>query len=233
MLKNIFLSGAAVNFYAIIAGGTVGLLLKKGIPERVREILMSAVSLSVLYIGFSGLFEKEISALVVVLSLAIGAVIGELLNLDKGLTVFADNLQKKFSNGRKESTFSEGFITASLVFCIGAMAIVGSIDSGIRGDNATLYSKSLIDGITAAVFASTLGVGVLFSAAPVLAIEGILTLLATVVQPVLTGRIIAHMGVVGSILIIVIALNMLKLTKIKLMNLIPAVFLPILLCLVL
>ncbi len=231
MLKTIFLSGTAVNVYLIVLGSAVGMILKKGIPERVRKTLIWAISLSVLYIGVSGLFSSDINALIVIISLAVGAIIGELIDLDKWVDKLAKKIEDLFSGGKGTGQIAEGFIAATLVFCIGAMAIVGSIDSGIRGDNTTLYSKSLIDGITAAVFASTLGVGVMFSAFPIIVIEGGMTLLATLLVPVLTERTIAHMGVVGSLLIICISFNMLGLTKIKVMNLVPAVFIPILLVL--
>lgn len=233
-MKNILLSGAAVNFYLIVLGGAVGVILKKGIPERIRNTLTFGIALCVLYIGISGLFESEkINVLIVVISAALGALIGELLDLDELINKLALKIELRFTKGDKPAKFADGFITASMVFCIGAMAVVGSIDSGIRGDNATLYSKALIDGITSVIFASTLGYGVCFSSVPVLIYEGALSLLASLLAPVLQDRTVAHISVVGSLLIIAIALNMLKITKIKIMNLLPAVFIPIGLCYIL
>lgn len=231
MFAKIFMSGAAVNFYLVIAGGLVGVLLKKGIPERIRKTLVFAIGLCVLYIGISGIFtDEKINAVIVVISMAVGAVIGEALDLDELVNKLALKIEMKFAKDAPENKTADGFVTATMVFCIGAMAVVGSIDSGIRGDNTTLYSKALIDCITASVFASTMGIGVAFSAIPVLVYEGGLTLLAGVVSPVLSSRMVAHISVVGSLLIIAIGLNMLKLTKIKIMNLLPAVFIPIGLC---
>lgn len=235
MLLRIVTSGAVVNFLLVAVGGLFGCLLKKGIPERIRTTLMHGMALCVMFIGISGLFEDNINTLNIILSCASGAVIGELINFDRLVQRLSDALEglfnrKKASGGQVK--ISEGFSTATLVFCVGAMTVIGSINSGISGDNATLYSKALIDCITAAVFASTLGFGVALSAVSVLVIEGGLTLFASAVAPVLTTNIIAHMSVVGSILIIALALNMLKLTSIKIMNLIPAVFMPLILCLV-
>ncbi len=230
MLFNIIKSGAVVNALVIIIGTVFGLLLKKGIPARVSDNLMHGISLCVLFIAISGLIVSDINILVVVISMAIGAVIGELIDLDGLLNKFSDSVQAKISKGG-ESKFSEGFVTATLVFCVGAMSVIGSIESGIKGDNATLYSKSLIDAITSVIFASSFGFGVMFSAIPILILEGGLTLLASYLAPVLSERIVAHMSVVGSLLILALSLNLLKITKIKIMNLLPAVFLPIGLCL--
>lgn len=231
ILLRIFTSGAVVNFLLVIVGAAVGMLLKKGIPDRLRDTLTKGVALCVLYIGVTGFFEDNINVLIVVISCALGAIIGELCDLDKLVNKLGDSIQHKFSKD-KDSHIAEGFVSATLLFCVGAMTVVGSIDSGISGDNVTLYSKSLIDAVSAAVLASTLGVGVMFSAAAVLVIEGGLTLLATVVEPVLTTEIVSHMSVIGSLLIAAIALNMLGITKIKVMNLIPAIFIAIPLCLV-
>lgn len=231
MIK-IFTSGAVVNFILVIVGGLVGMLLKKGIPERIQQTLMYAMALCVLFIGVTGLFEENINTLIVIISSAFGAVIGQAIDLDGLVNRLSDKIESKFKKSQDESCkIAEGFATATLLFCVGAMTVVGSINSGISGDNTTLYSKSLIDCISAAVFASSMGLGVVLSSVAVLIIEGGLTLLATVVQPVLTTRVIAHMSVIGSLLIIAISLNMLKVTKIKVMNIIPAIFLPILFCL--
>lgn len=233
MIKRILLSGAVVNFVLVLIGGALGTLLKRGMPERLRKTIISGMALCVLYIGITGLFQSsEINALVVVLSSALGALIGELLNLDKLINRLGEKIEGRLNKNGGNTRFAEGFVTATLVFCVGAMAVVGSIDSGIRGDNSVLYSKSLIDCVTAVVFASTMGIGVAFSAFPVILLEGALTLLAAVVAPVLTAVVVAHMAVVGSLLIIAIALNMLDITKIKIMNLLPAVFLPLVLCLI-
>lgn len=225
-------SGAFVNFILVIIGSSIGLLLRRGIPEKVQKTLVSAVALCVLYIGITGLFEENINVLIVIISMALGAIVGQLIDLDRLVNLLAQKIEAKVKkdNG-KSGKIAEGFVSATLLFCVGAMTVVGSIDSGVSGDNTTLYSKSMIDCISSAVLASSLGFGVMLSSLGVIAIEGGLTLLAHVVQPILTTEVVAHVSVIGSLLIIAIALNMLEITKIKVMNIIPAVFLPILLCL--
>ncbi len=230
-MLEILKSGAVVNFLLVILGGVLGSFLKKGIPEKAKTILMQGMALCVMYIGVTGILETGINVLTVILSIALGALIGELCDLDRLVNRLGEGIEKKLNKGGENIKLAEGFVTATLLFCVGAMTVVGSIDSGISGDNATLYSKSLIDCISAIVFASTLGIGVALSAFPVLIIEGALTLLAKAIEPILTAEIIGHMSVIGSLLIIAISLNMLGLTKIKVMNLLPAVFLPIIFCL--
>ena len=229
-MLEILKSGAVVNFLLVILGGVLGLLFKKGIPERARNILMQGMALCVLYIGVTGIFEDKINVLIVIISTALGAIVGELIDLDGLINKLGGKIEECFNKKGGNTKVAEGFVTATLLFCVGAMTVVGSIDSGISGDNATLYSKSLIDCVSAAVFASTLGIGVALSSVSVLIIEGSLTLLAKVVEPMLTAEIITHMSVIGSLLIIALSLNMLGLTKIKVMNLLPAIFLPILFC---
>ncbi|MBQ8203620.1 MAG: DUF554 domain-containing protein [Clostridia bacterium] len=230
-MLEILKSGAVVNFFLVILGGILGMLFKKGIPERARNILMQGMALCVMYIGVTGIFEDGINVLVVILSVALGAIVGELIDLDGLVNRLGEKIEKRFNKKGGNTKIAEGFVTATLLFCVGAMTVVGSIDSGISGDNATLYSKSLIDCVSAAVFASTLGIGVALSSVSVLVIEGTLTLLAKVVEPILTAEIISHMSVIGSLLIISLSLNMLGLTKIKVMNLLPAIFLPMIFCL--
>lgn len=228
----IFTSGAFVNFILVIIGSSFGMLLKRGIPEKIQKTLVSAVALCVLYIGVTGAFEEDINALIIIVSMAVGSVIGQALDLDGLINKLAKKVEDKFKKGDSESgKIAEGFVSATLLFCVGAMTVVGSIDSGVSGDNTTLYSKSVLDLISSAVLASSLGFGVVLSSFGVLVIEGILTLLAVAVEPILTTCVVAHMSVIGSLLIVAIAFNMLKITNIKVMNIIPAVFIPMLLCL--
>ena len=222
--------GVTVNALAIIVGGFLGLLVKKGVPERYSDAIMKGLGLCVLYIAIDGALEGT-NVLVLIISVAIGAIVGTFLKLDEGIRALGDKLEQKFKSGDGKSTFAEGFVTASLLFCVGAMAVVGSLDAGLTGDNSTLYTKALLDGIMSIVFASTLGVGVLFSAVLVFVYQGAIALLAGVIQPLLTDYSIAEMSCVGSVLMIAVALNMMNITKIKVMNLVPAVFIPIILCL--
>ena len=235
MCKNskevIFLTGTVVNAIAVIIGSSIGLLLKKGIPQRFSDSIMKAVALCVIYIGIDGCLQGN-NTLVAIISMAVGALIGELLRLDDGLNGLGKKLESKFSkNNTEESSVAKGFVTASLLFCVGAMAIVGSLESGINGNHEILFSKSLLDFISSVIFSASMGIGVMFSAVFVFVYQGLITLLAQFVGPYLSDSVIAEMTCTGSILIIALGLNMLGITKLKVMNYIPAVFLPILLCL--
>lgn len=224
--------GTIVNCIAVIIGGTVGIIIKKGIPERVGNSIMHALALCVMYIGISGALEGQ-NVLIAILSLAIGALIGEAIDLDKYLNRLANGLENKMKGrggSEDDNLIAKGFVSASLLFCVGAMTVVGSLQSGLTGNHETLFAKSLIDGIAAMVLSSTMGVGVLLSSLFVLVYQGAITLCAGLLEPVLTEAVVNEMTCVGSLLIIGIALNMLGITKLKLMNYIPAIFLPILIC---
>ena len=222
--------GTLVNVVVVVVGSLAGLLLKKGLPERVSGALSTAVGLCVLYIGVDGCLDGE-NMLVTVLSMAIGAVIGELLDLDGKLNRLGQAIQNRLQKGNKgSSTIAQSFVSASLLFCVGAMAIVGSLQSGISGDHSTLYVKSILDGISSIVFATTLGGGVILSIIPLFIYQGGIALLAQFVAPYLSDAVIAEMTCVGSLLIVALSLNLLKITKIKVANLLPAVLFPIALC---
>jgi uncharacterized membrane protein YqgA involved in biofilm formation len=163
--------------------------------------------------------------------MALGAIIGTLLHLEDGVKLLGQKIEAAVSkNGG--SNIAKGFVSASLLFCVGAMAITGPLDSGLKGDHSIQYTKALLDGIAAVVFASSLGVGVLFSAAFVLVYQGSITLLAVYIKPFLNEFVINEMSCVGSLLIMAIGFNMLGITKIKVMDMVPAIFLPILLCMI-
>lgn len=224
------LTGSYINVILVVVGGAIGLLLKKGLPERMSDAVMKAMGLCVLYIGVSGCLKGE-NALIAVISMAAGTIFGSAVDLDKRMNNLAVKVEKKLSKkSTGESNMAQGLVTATLLFCVGAMAVVGSLDSGISGDYSTLATKSVIDGISSIVLASTLGYGVLLSSIPVFLYQGSITLLAGVVAPFLNEAAVNEMTCVGSLLIIAIALNMLKITNIKVMNSLPAVFLPVILC---
>lgn len=229
-LGKVLSSGAVVNFFLVIIGSLLGLLFKKGIPERIQQTLMTGMAFCVLYIGITGLFEAQANILVMIVCMALGSIIGEVIDLDKRVNNLGLRIENSFKKKDSNTKIAEGFVAATLLFCVGAMTIVGSIDSGINGDNTTLYSKSVIDCIAAVALTSSMGIGVIFAAASTLVIEGGLTLLAGVISPILSDYIIAQMSVIGSLLIIALALNMLKITKIRVMNFVPAILLPLLLC---
>lgn len=217
--------GTLVNFGAIVIGGILGLLLKGGIPERLSKTIMNGLALCVLYIGISGTLKGD-NPLLIIISIAIGALIGELIDIDNLLSKFGVFIEEKFNKITNNSPIAEGFVTSSLLFCVGAMAIVGSLQSGLEGNHTVLFNKSILDGISSIVFASSLGIGVIFSAFAVLIYQGAITLLATLIQGILTTTVINSMTAVGSLLIIGLSFNMLGITKIKVANLLPAIIVP-------
>lgn len=236
------LTGTLVNTLAILAGSTVGLLLARAanhlpasdggeLGRRLQDIIMKSVALCVLLIGISGCLKGE-NTLIAILSMVLGTLIGELLDLDKRMQSLGNWVQKKTERltlGGSASV-SEGFVTASLLFCVGAMAIVGALQDGLTGDHSTLFAKSLLDGISSIIFASSLGIGVAFSAGAVFLYQGLIAVLASLISPLLGNAVIAEMTCVGSLLIIALSLNILGVAKIKVMNMTPACLLPILLC---
>lgn len=246
------LTGTIVNALAIIAGSASGLLLKRliswirkafpgffpssgtgNLGQRLQDIIMKGVSLCILYIGISGCLKGE-NTLITIISMVLGAIIGESLDLDAKMHALGDWVERKterLAPGNGSTSISEGFVTASLLFCVGAMAIVGALQDGLTGNHTTLFAKSLLDGISAVVFASSMGIGVMFAAAAVFVYQGLIAVLASLISPFLGDTVIAEMTCVGSLLIVALSLNMLGVTKIKVMNLVPACLLPILICL--
>ena len=222
--------GTLVNTLAAVVGGLLGSLLKKGIPERTAELLQKGVALCVLYIGIRGSFAGE-NTLIAVISMLIGAILGSLLDLDGKLERLGTWVQDRFAKKGGQSRLAEGFVTASLLFCVGSMAVVGSLQSGLTGDHSTIFTKSLLDFVSAIILASTLGLGVCLSGVIVFVYQGAIVLLAHWVAPILSDHAVAEMSCVGSLLIIALGLNMLGVTKLKVSNLLPAMFVPLILCL--
>lgn len=216
--------GTMVNFFAITLGAFLGLLLKGGIPKKIGDTVMNGLSLCVIYIGISGAMKTK-NDLLVILSIAIGAVVGEIIDIDMLFKKLGNLLEEKFKG--KYGKISEGFVSTSLLYCVGAMAIIGSLQSGLSGKHDILFSKSILDGVSAVIFASTLGFGVVLSAFSVLIYQGSITLFSGVLSPLLVPDIISDIGATGSLLIIGLGLNMLNVTNIKIANLLPAVFIPI------
>ena len=220
--------GALVNTLAAGVGGLLGSLLKKGIPERFADLVQKGLALCVLYIGIKGSLVGT-NTLVTILSLVLGALRGELLNIDGGIERLGAWAQRKLSKGG--SRLGEGFVTASLLFCVGSMSVVGSLQSGLTGNHETIFTKSMLDFVSAIILASSLGLGVCLSGAFVLVYQGAIVLLARWAAPVLSDYVVAEMSCAGSLLIVALGLNMLGVTKLKVGNLLPAMFLPIILCL--
>ncbi len=223
--------GVLVNTISVIIGSLIGVFLKKGLPEKISKALTTAIGLAVVYIGIDGMMNGE-NTLVLVLSMVIGAVIGTLLDLDQRLEALGKRIEGKFK-GSEDSKIAEGFVSATLLFCVGAMAIVGALQSGLSGNHETQYTKAILDFISAAILASTLGWGVMLASVSVFVLQGSIVLLAQFAEPYLNDYVIAEMTCAGSVLILALALNMLGITKIKLMNYLPAMFVPIILCIIL
>lgn len=216
--------GTIVNSLAIILGSLLGIGLRKGIKEEYKNTIMDGIGLCVIIIGITGGIKSE-NIILVIGSIVLGSLLGEIIGIENMLENLGNNLQRRFD--KKDSNFSKGFVTASLVFCIGAMAIVGSLEAGIQGKYETLFAKSIIDGISSIIFASTLGIGVGFASIPVFIYQGSITLLANLVNELLTPQVVNEMSAVGSILIIAIGINILGIKKIKIGNMLPAVFIPL------
>jgi len=217
--------GTIVNAVAIICGGLLGLLFRKGIPEGYKNTVMQGLGLAIVLIGLRNALKSD-DLLVIILSLAIGGVIGEFAGIEAGLERLGRRLESHFA-GEKDAV-AKGFVTASLMFCVGSMAIVGSLESGLTGNHQTLFAKSTLDGIISIVFASTMGFGVLFSAVPVFVYQGVITLTATLIKPLLVPAVINQMTATGGLLIAAIGLNVLGSARIRVGNLLPAICLPLL-----
>ena len=221
--------GVFVNAGAVVVGSLIGLCLRKGLPENISSSVMTAVALCVLYIGWSGALAGE-NAVILVLSMAIGALIGSALDLDARFERIVHKIESRFAGTNTSGSVGEAFITASLLFCVGAMSVVGSLQAGLRGEYDTLYSKSVLDFISSIILSSTLGIGVALASVSILVFQGAIALLAHVLSPLLADAVISEMTCAGSVLIFALGLNMLGLTKLKVINFMPAMFLPILLC---
>ena len=222
--------GTIVNTAAVIVGALLGLLLKKGLPERLQDVIMKGLALCVLLIGISGALKGQ-NTLIAILSIVIGSIIGEWIDIDRRLNRLGQRIEARFTKGGGEQTVARAFVTSSLLFCVGAMAIVGSLQSGLSGNHEMIFTKSMLNGVASVIFASSLGYGVLFSAAAVFVYQGAIVLLAQWVAPLLSDVVIAEMTCTGSLLIIALGLNMLGVTKMKVANYLPALLIPIVLCL--
>lgn len=218
------LLGTIVNFSAIIFGSLIGLLVKGGIPERISNTIMQGLALCVIYIGISGVIKGS-NVMLIIISSVIGGFFGELVDIDTLLKNFGDKIENKFKG--RGIKISEGFVTASLLFCVGSMAIVGSLESGLQGNNKILFAKSMLDGVASIIFSSTLGIGVMLSSISVLLYQGLITIAASGLKSILIQSVITDMTAIGSLLIMGIGFNMLGMSKIKVANLLPSVFIPI------
>lgn len=215
--------GTIVNTLTIIAGSLIGLLFRGGIPEKYSRTMMQAIGLAVVLIGVKTALKTD-ALLMVILSLAIGSMLGEFLRIEDRLEQFGHWIGSRVSKDSGE--IARGFVSASLLFCVGAMAIVGAMESGLSGNHQTLFAKSVLDGISSVVFASTLGIGVIFSAVSVFAYQGFITLTASFLKLFLVPDVVSQMSAIGGLLIVAIGLGLLEIKKIKVGNMLPAIFVP-------
>jgi hypothetical protein len=217
-----------INAVLILLGGFIGMIFKNRIPQRFTQVLTSGLALAVMCIGISSAVKTD-DTLCMIICLVVGTVIGELLRIEDHLDSLGSWIQRHVEKDKENSTFTQGFVTTSLIFCIGSMAVMGSIEAGINHNYSIILSKGVIDGVTNISFAATLGVGTLFSALAVLLYQGILTLLAGFVGPYLSAAVVTEMSAVGGLLILGIGFNMLFPERhIRVGNMLPAIFLPIL-----
>lgn len=224
--------GTIVNTISVFVGSSIGMFLNKGIPQKMTDQMMKALGLCTLFIGVQGAFKGE-NTLIMILSMVIGVMIGEGLDIDQHVTSFLDRIERRFikrKEGQKHS-LTEGLVTSSLLFCVGSMTIVGCLNAGLNNDNTMLFTKSTLDFCSSMIFASTLGLGVMLASVFVFIYQGSLTMLAMLAAPLLSTSVVNEMTCVGSLVIIATGLNLLKITNLKLMNYIPTMFIPIILCL--
>ena len=219
--------GVIVNTITVLIGSTVGLICKRAVPERITKAIMLAIGLCTVYIGISGTLEGE-NTLVLILSMVFGTAVGTAIDLDRRITQLGELVNRKFKRAHGGVSLTEGFVTASLLFCVGAMTIVGSLNAGLRGDNEMLFTKSLLDLISSCMLSVSLGVGVMCAAAFVFVFQGALVLLAQFLAPILSPAAIAEITCAGSLMILALGLNLIGLTKLKVANFLPAlIFAPL------
>ena len=224
-----FMLGTLVNAALVAMAGIVGSRLKKGIPERVSQTILHGMALCVIFIGILGALDGN-NVLIAIISLGVGALIGELINIEKYVNRLGEFLQSKVKHNDESVSIAEGFVSCTLLFCVGSMAIVGAIEDAM-GNPDTLLAKAVIDTISCLIMASTMGIGCAFSSLALLVYQGSISLFALLFLTHLPTAMMDEISCVGSLVIIAIGLNMLGVTKIRTANLIPAIFLPILLCL--
>lgn len=221
--------GTFVNAAAIIVGGTLGLLFQGKIADRYHKLVFDSLALCVVLIGLLNAFQVN-NILLVIFSLVLGSVLGTWWDLEDKLERLSYGIEKRFvkpSENGEESRFSKGFITTTLVYCVGSMAVVGSFESGLSGNHATLFAKAAIDGMSAVLFASSLGFGVIFSSVPVFLYQGLLTISASGLKPFITEMAIADMSAAGGLIIFALGLKMLEIKKMPVANMLPAIFIPL------
>ena len=216
--------GTIANTLAIIAGSVVGLTFRRIIAGKESDTLRHAIALVVILIGLKGAWKTD-NFLMLLGCMAVGAFIGTLIGIEERLGGFGRWLEARFSKSRGD--ISKGFVTTTLLYCVGSMAIVGSLESGLTGNHEILFAKSVLDGLASIVFSAMLGIGVVFSAGSVFLYQGLITVTASFMKQFLTPDVITQMSAVGGLIIVAMGLNMLDIAKIKVGNILPAIFLPL------
>lgn len=230
--------GTIINFFVVLICGIIGTFIKRGVPKRFSDAIMSAMAICVIFIGIDGALEAApaltdgailsnglVKILVMILSMAIGALLGELIDIDKWISKLGDILESKFAKSGEKGNFARGFVSCSILYCVGAMAVNGAFQDAL-GKPDIIIAKSVLDGISCVVMASSLGIGCAFSAFFVLLYQGFFTALGFVLVELLPAYSITYMSVTGSLIIVLIGTNLLGMTKVKTANLLPAIFLP-------
>ena len=220
--------GVIMDGLAIFFGGLLGLLFNKGIPEHLEKAVMKAVAVSAIYIGVRGMDSGE-NTILIILAMVLGVVIGEVLGVDDKINRLADKLAAKIASKNSDSTFAEGLITGSLIMGVGALSIMGPLESGLTGAHDIMMTNAVIDAFTSIILASSLGIGVVFSAIPIFISKAIVVIFAGSLNMLLTDVMINDINAIGGILVMLIGLNLLEITDIKIMNFVPAIFVPMLL----
>ncbi|PID13957.1 hypothetical protein CSV63_15125 [Sporosarcina sp. P34] len=219
------LFGSLFNVFTIIIGTLIGRFLY-GIPERMKETIMYGIGMAVVAIGLQMTFETT-QIVIVILSIVIGAILGEWIDLDQKVNQLGRWIEGKLPSKREGQGIAQGFVTATLFFCVGSMAIIGAIDSGLRNDHNVLIMKGILDGFTSIIFSSTLGIGVAFATIPLLIYQGSITFLATILSRFVPDELmqlfISEMTATGGLMIAAIGLNLIGLTKIRVANFIPGI----------
>lgn len=223
--------GTVVNVCAVVAGGLIGTFFGKKIKESIQDSLMKVLGLAVMFVGLSGALSKMLiiengklstyGTLMMIISLSLGTLIGELINIEKYLEKFGDKLKEKVK-AKNDGGFTDAFVSSSLVVCVGAMAVVGSLQDGLSGDHATLFAKSLLDFLIIIVMASSMGIGCLFSFIPIGIFQGSITLLAELIKPYVTTALVDDISLVGSVMIFAVGVNSVFNKKFRVGNMLPA-----------
>lgn len=216
--------GVIVNSALVILGTLIGCLIKKGLSQKICDAAMLGVGASTIAIAIPGIVKIN-NTLAVILAIVLGYVLGTLIDIDKFLNILGQKLENSLNKNGKSSPIAQGFINATLLFCVGAMAVVGSLNSGISGDHSTLFAKSVLDMISSVMFAASFGIGVIFASVSVFVYQGAIVLLAGFIAPLLTANAVADLTSTGSVLILLLSFNLLGITKIKLANFLPALLL--------